>query len=143
VTSESVVSAWTARTLEQHRIHARVLALGIEVLCSHNITGAGAGAVEAACIYSEKKRTIAARSLLLVTSRQPNDALYQALAQDEEGLAAAGIRSLQKIGDCDLPSTIAAAVHDGHRAARELESPPANPDLPFRREHIALELDAI
>lgn len=51
---------------------------------------------------------------------------------------AAGVTSVQAIGDCDVPATIAAAVHDGHRAARELDEAPANPDLPFRREHILL-----
>ena len=54
-------------------------------------------------------------------------------------LQAAGIKSVRAIGDCDAPSTIAAAVHDGHLAARELDAPPANPDMPFRREEIALD----
>jgi dimethylamine/trimethylamine dehydrogenase len=46
---------------------------------------------------------------------------------------------VELIGDCDVPATIAAAVYDGHRAARELDDSPADPDLPFRREHILLE----
>ena len=74
----------------------------------------------------------------MVTSRLPNDALYLALTGDGDGLDRAGIVSVQAIGDCDAPATIAAAVHDGHRAARELDDPPADPDLPFRREHIEL-----
>jgi len=139
LTTESVVSAWTAKTLEQHRIHTQVLAQGIDVICSHNLVRAAAGEIEAACIYSDRRQRRAAKSLVMVTSRRPNDDLYQALAADDAGLAAAGIASLQRIGDCDVPSTIAAAVYDGHRAARELESPPENPDLPFRREHIALD----
>jgi dimethylamine/trimethylamine dehydrogenase len=61
------------------------------------------------------------------------------LAADGERLKAAGIKSLQAIGDCDTPSSIAAAVYDGHRAARELDAPPAEPDMPFRREHVALD----
>ena len=142
LTTEGVVSAWTVNTLEQHRIQARVLERGIQVICSHNLVRVGRGEVEAACVYSEARRSIAAHGVVMVTSRQPNEDLYLALAEDEEGLVAAGIQTLQKIGDCDVPSTIAAAVHDGHRAARELESPPANPDLPFRREHIALELES-
>ena len=72
------------------------------------------------------------------TSRRPNDELYLALTGDPDALSAAGIRSIQAVGDCDVPSTIAAAVYDGHRAAREFETPPADPDLPFRREHVAL-----
>ena len=142
LTTESVVSAWTANTLEQHRIHAGVLERGIRVICSHNLVRVAAGEVEAACVYSERRQEIAAQAVVMATSRRPNEELYVALTADRDGLEAAGIRSLQKIGDCDVPSTIAAAVHDGHRAARELETPPADPDLPFRREHIALDMEA-
>ena len=37
VTTESVVSAWTAHTMEQHRFQSRVLELGITVVASHNL----------------------------------------------------------------------------------------------------------
>jgi dimethylamine/trimethylamine dehydrogenase len=75
----------------------------------------------------------------MVTSRLPEDALYQELARDPEGLAQAGIKSLARIGDCLAPGTIAAAVWSGHRAARELEAE-ADPDaVPFRREITGLE----
>ena len=56
----------------------------------------------------------------------------------ETDLTAAGIRSVTRIGDCLNPGIIAAAVHSGHRYARELDAPPAG-DLPFRVEHIAHE----
>jgi dimethylamine/trimethylamine dehydrogenase len=139
VTTESVVSAWTTHTLEQHRIQARVLELGIDVIAKHNLAGIGAAEVELACLYTDRRRTVAAASVVMVTSRQPNDRLYLDLIGDPQSLARAGIASVQAIGDCDAPSTIAAAVHDGHRMARELDAPPADPDLPFRREHIALD----
>jgi len=139
VTTGSVVSEWTSHTLEQHRIQARVLELGIEVIASHNVSRIGAAEAELACLYTDRRRTIAAASVVMVTSRQPNNGLYLDLIGDPKSLAEAGIASVQAIGDCDTPSTIAAAVHDGHRVARELDAPPADPDLPFRREHIALE----
>jgi len=50
----------------------------------------------------------------------------------------AGITSVSSIGDCNNPSTIATAIYDGHRAARELDDVPTDPDMPFRRERIAL-----
>jgi dimethylamine/trimethylamine dehydrogenase len=99
----------------------------------------GTSEVELACLYSDKRQSVAANSVVMVTSRQPNDELYRTLADNPDALEAAGIRSIQAVGDCDLPSTIAAAVYDGHKVAREMDAPPANPDLPFRREHIALE----
>ena len=41
------------------------------------------------------------------------------------------------IGDCLAPSTIAAAVYAGHRAAREMDAGPTG-DIPFLREVIQL-----
>ncbi len=142
VTTESTVSAWTSHTLEQHRIQARVLDLGIAVIAKHNLARIGTTEVELSCLYTDRRRTIAAASVVMVTSRHPNDGLYLDLTRDPQSLARAGIASVRAIGDCDAPSTIAAAVYDGHRMARELDAPPADPDLPFRREHIALDANA-
>ncbi len=139
VTTESVVSAWTAHTMEQHRIQSRVLEMGIAVVASHNLVRVDPAEVELACLYTDRRRTAPAAAIVMVTSRTPNDGLTVALNADPDRLAAAGILSVQAVGDCDTPATIAAAVHDGHRAARELDAPPADPDLPFRREHIRLE----
>ncbi len=148
VTTESVVSAWTTRTMEQHRIQSRILELGIAVVASHNLTRVDPAEVELACLYTERSRELPAAAVVMVTSRTPNDGLILALNGNGNGngnadrLAAAGIQSVRAIGDCDAPATIAAAVHDGHRAARELDDPPADPDLPFRREHIRLDAPA-
>jgi dimethylamine/trimethylamine dehydrogenase len=113
--------------------------LGVEIVTSHNLARIAAGEVELACLYTERRRTIPAAAVVMVTSRVPNDGLYLEVTSDADRLKTAGIASVQAIGDCDVPSTIAAAVYDGHRAARELDDPPADPDLPFRREHILLD----
>jgi len=139
VTTEPVVSAWTVHTMEQHRIQSRILEKGIAVIASHNLVRVDSAEVELACLYTEKRRSVAAAATVLVTSRTPNDGLFLSLTGDPERLAASGIQSVRAIGDCDVPATIAAAVHDGHLAARELDAPPADPDLPFRREHIRLD----
>jgi len=139
VTTESVVSAWTTHTMEQHRIQARILELGVAVVAKHNLARVDAGEVELACIYTERHRRIPAAAVVMVTSRTPNDGLYLELTRDESKLKAAGIASVRAIGDCDVPSSIAVAVYDGHRAARDLDAPPADPDMPFRREHILLD----
>ncbi|MCP4982275.1 MAG: FAD-dependent oxidoreductase, partial [Gammaproteobacteria bacterium] len=139
VTPATQVSSWTEHTLEQHRIQAHVLELGIGVVTSKNITRIGSDAVETACVYTDKPGTLPATTVVLVTSRQPNDELLLELNADSDRLADAGISSVTAIGDCNCPSTIAAAVHDGHRIARELDAPPLNPDLPFRREEIRLD----
>ncbi len=139
VTTASEVSAWTVNTMEQHRIQARLMELGVRIVTSHNLVRVGDAKVELACGYTDRSQNLAAASVVMVTSRRPNDGLYRALAEDAGRLEAAGIASVQAIGDCDAPATIALAVYDGHRAARELDSPPADPDLPFRREFISLD----
>jgi dimethylamine/trimethylamine dehydrogenase len=139
VTTAGCVSPWTENTLEQHRIQARLIELGVEIVVSHTLAAVGDGAVELACVYSDRHRKLDAAAVVMVTSRHPADGLYRALADDPAALQASGIKSLRAIGDCAAPSTIAAAVHDGHLAARELDAPPANPDMPFRREEVALD----
>jgi len=139
VTTAACISPWTVNTLEQHRIQSKLIEIGVGIVVSHNLKAIGDGEVEIACVYSSQTRTIAARSVVMVTSRQPSNALYLALTDGRNKLEAAGIKSVQAIGDCDVPSTIAVAVHDGHRAAREMNAPPTNPDVPFRREYIALD----
>ena len=139
VTTAPEVSSWTRNTLEQHRIQARILELGIEIVTAHNIAKIGADEVERTCVYTNRRRAVPAASLVMVTSRRPNNELYLTLMEDSAKLTAAGIESVSAIGDCRNPSTIAAAVYDGHRVARDLDAEPSEPDLPFRREHIALE----
>ena len=139
VTTESVVSAWAVHTLEQHRIQSRIMELGVDVIASHNLTRIDATEAELTCLYTARRRTIPMAAVVMVTSRQPNDGLYLALTADEDGLSEAGIASVRAIGDCDVPATIAAAVYDGHRAARELDDVSVDPDLPFRREHVLLD----
>ncbi|MCP4388589.1 MAG: NADH:flavin oxidoreductase [Gammaproteobacteria bacterium] len=139
VTPSPQVSAWTEHTLEQHRIQAHALELGIKVVTSQSISAIGADEVSTSCAYTERAGSLPAASLVLVTSRLPNDELYLQLSEDPQRLADAGIKSVSAIGDCLCPSTIAAAVHEGHRVAREMDAPPANPDMPFRREIISLD----
>jgi dimethylamine/trimethylamine dehydrogenase len=67
----------------------------------------------------------------------PNDTLYHELTSDSAALADAGIRSVTRVGDCLVPGTIAAAVQDGHRYAREFDAPPPE-EVPFKRERIKL-----
>jgi len=139
VTTTPEVSPGTYNTLEQHKIQARVLELGIKVITAHNITRVGADDIEISCIYSEQISAVAASTVVMVAARQPNNQLYRDLTETPERLADSGIASVTAIGDCLCPSTIASAVYEGHRVAREMDAPPQDPDMPFRREQISLE----
>ena len=139
VTTSTDVSTWTHNTMEQHRIQAKVLDLGIKVITSRNITKVSALDIELSCLYTHRQSSIPCENVVMVTSRRPNNELRLALEEDSDKLNCAGITSVESIGDCLNPSIIAAAVYDGHRVAREMDTPVENPDMPFARERIALE----
>ena len=120
VTSASCLSPETEGTLEQGRIQARALELGVELLVSHEVTGFDGAAVTIACAYSGREFTRSCRTLVPVTSREPDDRIYVELSSDEARLRDAGILSLSRIGDCAAPGMIAQATFAGHRYAREL-----------------------
>ncbi len=118
VTPDSKVSSWTENTLEQEKIQARLLDLGVEIVVSHALAELDEKRVTLASVYGDAhRRTEEFETLLLVTSREPDDALYRALCEQAEAL-----RYLRAIGDCSAPGTVAAAVYDGHGAARHLGS---------------------
>ena len=123
VTPAADVSAWTHATLEQTWIENRLHEIGVEIVEKHQFTGISTSEVGIEHISSGRGRVIPCASVVLVTSRQSNDALYHELVADPGALEAAGIMSVTRIGDCLAPSTIAAAVYAGHRLAREIDSP--------------------
>jgi dimethylamine/trimethylamine dehydrogenase len=137
-TTATMVAAWSQYTLEQERIERRLVGLGVELLPRHRLVAVHDGEVE--LVGSPEGRHVRRPGTLVpVTMRLPEDALYHALAAGPARLAAAGVRSVRRIGDCFGPSTIAAAVYEGHRYARELDTA-VDPDaVPFRRDVFALD----
>jgi dimethylamine/trimethylamine dehydrogenase len=55
------------------------------------------------------------------------DGLYKEISGQLEEMDPGSVPTLKKIGDCDAPAIIAAAVYAGHRYARELETDVAEP----------------
>ena len=51
-----------------------------------------------------------------------HDLLVLEVAARPEDLREAGIRTLQKIGDCDVPGAVVHATYAGHRLAREFDA---------------------
>jgi dimethylamine/trimethylamine dehydrogenase len=124
--------------LEQGWVEERLHQIGVTVIEKHGVLAAAKGEIEIVHTVSDRARKLPCASLLLVTMRLPNDALFQELNADPARLADAGITSLRRIGDCLAPSTIAAAVYAGHRCARETDAAPLTDAVPFKRELIAL-----
>ena len=118
VTTESIVSSFADHAQEQGKIQSRLLELGVDVIVSHEITKASETGVTLANVYHEKLEwELACDTLILVTSRISDESLYQELLEHEDRF-----KSLRAIGDCLAPGIVAAAVYDGHAAARHLES---------------------
>ena len=135
LTPDSKVSSWTENTLEQEKIQSRLLSLGVEIIVSHEISNLSAGVAKLANVYdANQKREVEFDSLILLTSRQSNDDLYQALLEHEDRF-----KTLENIGDCKAPGTVAAAVYDGHLSARNLESTVDYYEPLFRREMPGLD----
>ena len=132
------VARWTEHTLEQVKIERRLVDLGVDILTRHRLEAVTDGAVE--LIETLKGTPVTLNGALVsVTARLPRDELYYELTADPDTLAGAGIKSVRLIGDCHAPATIAAAVYEGHRYARELDTE-FDPDaVPFKRERFDLD----
>ncbi len=139
VTPHTMVSAWTEMTNEQIHIQERLAQLGVEFSFSNSLCNVTGGKVTWQSTYSDAKSESEADALVLVTGRLPRRGLFDELKARETKWAESGIKTVTRIGDCLVPSTIADAVHRGHRYARELEMKPD--ELSVRRERPTPDLD--
>jgi len=134
-------ATWTRHTLEQARIQQRLMELSVRLELSAALGGIEHNEAALCCVYTGRVRRLACGAIVPVTMREPEQALYQELASDPGRLADAGIKRVARIGDCLAPGLLAAAVHSGHRCARELDDDTLSPDAaPFRRELIELDV---
>lgn len=140
VTPHTMVSAWTEMTNEQIFIQKRLSELGVEFSFSRALIKAGPDKLVWQSTYSDETFETAPGALVLVTGRLSNRCLHDALEARQTEWAARGIKSVTRIGDSLVPSTIADAVHRGHRYARELEVPASNRMV--KRERPIPELEA-
>jgi dimethylamine/trimethylamine dehydrogenase len=130
VTPEARVSAWTVNTMEQARIHRRLVEAGVVLVLNTTVLSHADGAAVLADTYTGREHSIASDALVSVTCRTPNDGLAAALS---------GRIAVQAVGDAWNPGIIADAVFDGRRYAEEFDAPPLDPGAtPFLREIIQL-----
>jgi len=120
VTSAGIVAPWMSYTGDQAATHAHLLAQGIICHFNKSLRAFAPGRLDLDCVYGGAGTVLAVASLVPVTARQPETTLFDALQGDPAGLAAAGIRTLTRIGDAEAPGIIAHAVYAGHRFARNL-----------------------
>ena len=131
ISSTPTVSAWSENTLEQSRIQSKLMNLNIEIITSHKLCNHQDKQLSISCLFTEKILQIECETLILVTSRIPNDKLWHELSIKKDNWKDLGIETVTRIGDCLQPGLIAMAVQSGHKFVRAIEE--KQEDL-FKRE---------
>ncbi len=134
VTPFDAIAPYTVYTLEFPRLNRTLRRLGVKIVTGHVMTNVALGNTTIAEAWLEEESEIECDTVVLVTQRVSDDALYRELSAGPEALAGTGITGLYQIGDCVLPSLTAEAVFSGHRLAREIDSPNPAVALPYIRE---------
>ncbi|KIC09232.1 NADH:flavin oxidoreductase [Leisingera sp. ANG-M1] len=133
VTPANEVAPYLALTMEQHKVIARLMQLGVRIERLKMLESVSEGSVKLACVHGGEGLELPLGTIVLLTSKLPEDTVYQELIAREAEWADAGIKSVSQIGDCVAPSIIAAAVHSGSKWARDLDQDevPVPPYLPM------------
>ena len=140
VTTAGHASEWTQNTLELGRIQKRLYEAGVTVIANTAVTAIGATDAHLSNVYTSSDQSMACDAVVLVTAPQAQDVLYHELTA-QMSAASHNVQSVNRIGDCYGPGTIAAAVYSGHRYAREMGCEVEVDVVPFRRELVELSVD--
>jgi dimethylamine/trimethylamine dehydrogenase len=149
VTPAPMVSYWSQFTLEQERIQAKLMKLGVKLYPQNVVGEIRKDFVKLSNVISGEEVELPRDGVVLVSDRTPNDELYKALRastafgldtprEDQRGYSTNGhIRSLRIIGDAEAPNIIAQAVFAGHLAAREFDEEKVE-GTPFKVERVPI-----
>jgi len=120
VTPAGQASAWTIMTNELPLVHRALSKRRIPVTTLHLLKSFDGETATLAHLFTGEESRVACRSVLIVGLRMPRGELRDALAARSHETTAAGIRSVDVVGDALAPGAIAHAVHSGHKLAREI-----------------------
>ena len=138
VTPADTISSWGYYTYDRWRAQTRLMEMGVDLVVAHSLIEFDGADVKLACTYTRTEKSVECASLVLVTARQPNDGLYRELLAATSSTSGTVPKTLNRIGDCEAPAIIAAAVFSGHRYARELEEV-IDPDNPLKHDRVFFE----
>jgi dimethylamine/trimethylamine dehydrogenase len=125
VTGYGMVAPFADETLEADLVLQRLHELGVAIRRGTSLVDVGEGAVGLEDEFGDTHELPCA-GVVLVTQRVSRDALFHELEGERQGL--------YRIGDCVAPRLLAEAIFDGHRLAREIDSPDPEVPLPYLRE---------
>ena len=135
VTPQDTISAWGYYTYDRWRAQSRLMEMGVKLIVSKTLKEFDGSKAKLSCTYTGAETSFDCTSLVLVTSRQPNDTVYTELSALIDRTAETAPKTLKRIGDCEAPAIIAAAVYSGHRYARNLEES-IDPDHPLKHDRV-------
>jgi dimethylamine/trimethylamine dehydrogenase len=101
VTPAADVSNWMRMTMEQHRVQARLLDIGVRIIAHHAVAAVKRDAMEIACIFAGRRTAIETNATVLVTARLPENRLAIELRRRRYEWPDAGLQSLTVIGDAE------------------------------------------
>ena len=141
------IAPYTHFTLEAPNLHRMMYEKKIHELCSHWLLKVEPGKATAYYLFRDGyKRNGAPKTgvlprragtdevevkfdtIVICTGRVPNDSIAKELLRRKDEWAKHDVQAVYQAGDCYAPQLIAGAVFEGHRIAREFESP--NPQRP-------------
>lgn len=122
VTTSGRPGIWGNYTQELYASIAALIDADVEIVTNTSVEKIAPGEVMLSCVFSGKTRPVAADWLLPLTRREPDDALFYDLKSARETGAGDSIKSLVRIGDCEAPALIAAAVYSGYKAAMSIDN---------------------
>ncbi|MFQ5939359.1 MAG: FAD-dependent oxidoreductase [Alphaproteobacteria bacterium] len=153
VTQLGSVGPYTDFTLEASNLHRMMHEKGIHEHTGHWVEEIAPGKVTMYNVYRDSyRRTTTPRTgelprragtetkvlecdtVVLCTGRKANKELFAKLKRRKGEWADNEVQAIFHIGDCYAPRLIADCVFDGHRLAREFESPDPQHPLPYVRE---------
>lgn len=134
VTAFDEVAPFTAYTLERPRILRRLRHLEVTIIRNKVLAAVAPDGNTVVDVWDDSRTTLFSDTVVLVTQRLPTESLFVHLRDDPAALEAEEIASVYRVGDCAVPGSIADSIFEGHRLAREIDSPhPAYP-MPYIRE---------
>jgi len=132
------MSEWGEFTYDRWRAKTRLLNAGVEIVTAHNLLSCDGSIAKLVCTYTGRETEVDCEAVVLVTARTPDDQLYQNLVESMESSVENAPKSIKRIGDCEAPAIIAAAVYSGHKYARELDVT-IDRDNPLKHDRVFFE----
>ncbi|MEL6961515.1 MAG: FAD-dependent oxidoreductase, partial [Pseudomonadota bacterium] len=120
-TPASEIAPYLALTMEQHKVIPALLDRGVRLERLKQVASIDRAGARMNCVHGGEPMRIDARTIVMLTSRMPQDQLFQDLSSRRSEWSDFQVASVDRLGDCEAPNIIAAAVHAGHRYATELD----------------------